>query len=967
MSESVNRRKKRKEEGYPEYASLTSYGIKAEKTSEESGFKAWMYENRFIIISFLIAAAIMLFSYMLRGVFPFGKNIVLKVDLYHQYAPFHEELRSRIFAGKSLFYSWEGGLGKEFFTQMAYYTASPISILILTFTQGALPEALALFILIKIAFCSAFFSFYLKKRFDRNDISIVIFGLFYAFTAYLTGYYWNVMWLDAVALFPVVAMGIERLVLKGRVKLYCLSLALVILINFYIAFLVCVFAALYYLVVLFSNYSFKKNMDKIVDRTIKFAILSVLAGGISMFLTIPTAIALSHTDTSNTGFPSFEIYKNIYQLITNHFIGARPVVLARNEDLPNVFSGILSMMLLPLYFSNKKISVKEKVGYVLLLLFMLLCACVKPLDYLIHGAHFPSNLPHRYTFIYSFILIVAAYKAFIHIKDCDVAFMNIAAVIYVCVIIFTEYVLVRNISDIDRVLSDTDILINIIAMVIYVVIINIYYNSEKREYGVLFYIFLVFAISECAFSSFEGLDRTTSRTEYTKYIPATEEALKYIDENEEDPFYRSEFRRFTTINDGALYHYNGFSIFSSLAPGGISNFIGNLGIAATGNSYRYYDPTTLIDAMFDMKYVMNKADNDGNGAITNQNYELVSKFENEDGIGNVWVYKNNRVLPLGFMTDKAVEEWETTDSMPFDVQNDFVHKATDVKEDMFIPVPLDDVNTTFLKITDQINDNEFKYELTEPANLPLKPTVNIDIKIKEDQYLFAYVDAGNAKRVKYKATRADGTERIQTQDRELSAGKSLFDIGNVEKGDIVNINFELTNKGEFEKTYRKNGTVKVYAAGYNDEVFQRAYDKLNERTYSITTFKDTHIEGEVDGGKGGVLFTSIPYVDGWSVKVDGQKTDKLSIGDDGVIGVEIPSGKHTVVFDFKPQGIWAGLGVSVVSFAIFVAFAMYIKKKAEESIQPSETEENKRIKKEVEDISKEKTEVHRTTKKGKKK
>ena len=78
-----------------------------------------------------------------------------------------------------------------------------------------------------------------------------------------------------------------------------------------------------------------------------------------MFILAPVAIALGQTATSDTKFPKFEIYQNIYQLITNHFIGARPVVLARNEDLPNVYSGVITMMLIPLYFFNTKINKRE--------------------------------------------------------------------------------------------------------------------------------------------------------------------------------------------------------------------------------------------------------------------------------------------------------------------------------------------------------------------------------------------------------------------------------------------------------------------------------------------------------------------------------------------------------------------------------------------------------------------------------
>lgn len=884
--------------------------------------KQYDNSNKFVVLTFFLTALIVLITYILRGVYPFGENIVLKVDLYHQYAPFHEELRSRILNGQSLLYSWEGGLGKEFLTQFAYYTASPVSFLILLFPQNLLPEALSFFILLKMSFCGAFFAYYLKSVFKKNDLSIVAFGLMYAFSSYLTGYYWNVMWLDAVALFPIVALGIERLIHENKHLTYCIILALIIIINFYIAFIVCVFAVLYFLVILFSSYTWKHDKQLIIDRTVRFAVISLIAGGISMFLTIPTAIALSHTETSETGFPKFEVYENIYQLITNHFVGARPVVLARNEDLPNVYTGVLTIMLIPFYFFNRKFKTKEKVLYGALLVFMLLCACIKPLDYLIHGAHFPSNLPHRYTFIYSFILLIMAYKALINIKMVKFDLVYKVFAFFAIIILFTEFVIVPSNNEIDRVLTNSDIIINLVVMVVYMCLIYFFHNSKNSELGSITLAMVLLVSAEMLFSNYEGLDRTTGRDAYVKYIDATNDAIDYLDERENGDFYRTEFRRFTTINDAALYHYNGFSQFSSLAPGGISSLIGNLGIAATGNSYRYYDPTSLVDAMFDLKYVMNKAteSTDANGQtiydgeIKNERYNKIAEFD------NVWIYENPRVLPLGYMVKDSIKQWKTEDSMPFDVQNDFVYKATDVTEPMFTNIPLTSFDYTYMTIKEKVDENVYKYELTDPSNLSLLPTVTTKIVSDKDQYLFVYVDAGNAKRVKYKTNTAN-------EDRELSAGKSLFDIGHVSAGEEITITFELTNKGEFEKTYRKDGTVKVYAASYDDAVFQQAYDELNANTYNITDFKDTKITGTVEAKEAGVLFTSIPYVPGWSVCVDGVEQDKLSIAEDGVIGVDITAGTHEVVFTFKPSGFGVGIGVTVVSLIGFGIYTFLNQKK----------------------------------------
>ena len=864
----------------------------------------WFYSNRFVIGAFFCTAIIMCITYILRHVYPFGDQIVLKVDLYHQYAPFHEELRSRILNGQSLLYSWEGGLGKEFVTQMAYYTASPISFLILLFPQKLLPEALAFFILIKTCFSASFFSYYLKEHFKKNDLSILFFGLLYAFTAFMTGYYWNVMWLDSVALFPIVALGVERLIHENKHILYYIFLTLTMIVNFYMAVLVCIFTAAYFIVVLFANYEWKKNKKVMIARMIKFAIVSIISALTAMFILAPVAIALGQTATSDTNFPNFEIYENVYQLITNHFIGARPVVLARNEDLPNVYSGVITMMLIPLYFFNTKINKREKWLMAALLIIMLLCACIKPLDFTIHGFHFPSNLPHRYTFIYSFIMLYIAYKGLLNIKTCKFEFVIFAAIFYIIVILITEFIMVPSIDDIDRVLTNSDIIINIIAMAVYAVIIYAYSNAKPDIIGGLMGIIFICVFAECMFSSYEGLDRTTSREAYVKYIDGTTDAVEYMDEKENNEFYRTEFRRFTTINDAALYHYNGFSQFSSLAPGGISDFIGNLGIAATGNSYRYYDPTPLIDAMFDIKYVMNK-----DGEINKDRYVFEEQFD------NVWVYRNDRALPLGFMVNSDIKNWQTTDSMPFDVQNDFIKKSTGIDKDMFTPIKPDSITKTYMEVTEEIDENSFKYRLTDPANLALEPTVTATFTSDKDQYMYVYVDAGNTKRVKYQTDSAN-------EDRELSAGKSLFDIGHVSAGETITVNFSLTNKGEFEKTYRQTGTVKIYAASYDDAVFQEAFDKLNADAYNITSFEDTHIEGTVNASEDGVMFTSIPYVDGWKVTVDGQSVDKVSIGDDGVIGVDIPAGEHTVVFQFKSKGLVPAVVISFIGVVLAVAYTL---------------------------------------------
>ena len=128
----------------------------------------------------------------------------------------------------------------------------------------------------------------------------------------------------------------------------------------------------------------------------------------------------------------------------------------------------------------------------------------------------------------------------------------------------------------------------------------------------------------------------------------------------------------------------------------------------------------------------------------------------------------------------------------------------------------------------------------------------------------------------------------------------------------------LTNKGEFEKTYRESGTFALYAAGYNENVFREAYDSLNSEPMAITSFRDTRVEGTVTAENEGVLMTSIPYTRGWKVTVDGERAEILPIGENGLAGVKIPAGTHTVIFSYNTGIFIPAVLVSLLGILCFL-------------------------------------------------
>ena len=74
----------------------------------------------------------------------------------------------------------------------------------------------------------------------------------------------------------MILLGLERLVKEGKCLLYCLSLALSILTNYYISIMICIFLVLYFIALLAMEPEHKGSLKKILN----FGVYSLLAGGL---------------------------------------------------------------------------------------------------------------------------------------------------------------------------------------------------------------------------------------------------------------------------------------------------------------------------------------------------------------------------------------------------------------------------------------------------------------------------------------------------------------------------------------------------------------------------------------------------------------------------------------------------------------------------------------------------------------
>lgn len=285
--------------------------------------------------------------------------------MYHQYAPFFSEFRHKLLSGESLLYSWDVGMGVNFAALYAYYLASPFNWLLLLCPSSLIIEFMTYMIVFKSGLAGLSMAWYLKKHTGSQKFGACYFGVFYALSGYMAAYSWNIMWLDCIVLLPLILHGLERLVREKK------------------GFLLPDAGTFNPVQLLYINYDMPLHgdllcgapvsgetagMERLSAQLFLFGVYSLLAGALAAAVLLPEIAALQSTASGDFNFPTtLEIYFPIFDMIARHIGNVQ--VETGLDHWPNLYCGVAVYIFMGLYFLNRRIAIREKVVYGVLLLF----------------------------------------------------------------------------------------------------------------------------------------------------------------------------------------------------------------------------------------------------------------------------------------------------------------------------------------------------------------------------------------------------------------------------------------------------------------------------------------------------------------------------------------------------------------------------------------------------------------------
>lgn len=849
----------------------------------------FQHKLMFPLLAGALAMVCTLLAYFYLGIWPVGDKTVMIVDMHHQYAPLLAQLREMILSGGSPLYSFKVGLGSSFIPLFAYYLASPFNLLLLLFPEHLLTEGIFVITILKNTLCAIFFAACVQYIYRKRTASLLIVSVMYALMMYALAYSWNIMWLDCVMVLPLVVMGFERLMRTGRYGLYVLSLAYALYANYYIAFMICLFMVLYYIVYTLRR---RRTLERFGRSFLRFSVGSLLGGGLAMFILIPVLFALGQTSASGGEFKEqLEGSINMFQLLGRHLYDTTPTI--RSGNLPNIYCGLLAVLAVPLFATTRTISLRRRLSYLGLLGVLALSFAINNLDLLWHGLHAPNDLPYRFSFLYSFVLLLIVYETLLHLKDITIkqvggSFVGILA-----------YLILEDQFGDQEAYGFKAVYISLLLVAIYALIVAFVARHKLRVRSASCLLLLV-VVAEMTFNA-GGTFRTLNSREYftahenyvdnerTQTLRKAIDRAKSIGAGSGNAFYRMELDqtpRFTCLSP-SIFDYRGLSVFASSNYYTTTKFMGYLGYAINGvNSYLYNNFVPTTDSLFGIRYLVLDHESDDDSLKL-----LDTVSESGDYF---YIYENSAALPVGYTVKSSVRDWYEVQFDPFRSQNDLFNAMTGINEDMFsfMEVTLDDAEDSIASLTGLTSFSIFPRDGIN--------TANFTVEIPEKGRYFVYLDCGAASSISCSVGDASPREPY------------ILDAGVMEAGDVITASISADS----------SCIGNVYVAKLNEELYARTFAYLSAGGLKTEHFSETRITGTFTAQDNGVFFTSIPYDEGWSVKVDGKAVEPFAAGNGAMLAFNVTAGDHRVEITFFPRGLMLGIILSLVSLTVFVTLVL---------------------------------------------
>ena len=952
-------------------------GTKTLKTAAKSGQKPALIQKGRAdmrpLYAFLIAFVLYLIAFFYYKKYPLGEESILVSDLRVQYAPLLALLKSKFGDLGSvpdghllsyLTYSFKLGLGKNFLGIFGYYLSSPFNLLCLLFDEVHIEAAVSTIIVLKLSLSSAFMCLFLSLRTEnKKTLWPVLLGIMYAFSMYSQVFMFHIMWLDGYMLLPLILFFTEKFIKERKYLGLVISLLVLFISNYYIAYMAGISCFLYLCVRLFV---LKTDIKKAAGICVRYA----FAAGFSALATAVMLVPVGFDTIMNSDQTVSARGNNLitYSPLTfiHMWVMGEPAefndVLIGNY--PFMFICLPVSMLLIIYFLSPLFKGRERKTHAVCLLGAVLSTAFYPLDKAWQVFDNPNWFWHRQVFVFLPMLLVISMNVLLRVKE--LARKDIVKTL----LIMYAFVLVD--FSFGRFYGKSDpVVFNLIFITAYAALIAGFgvekWPDQLRDMprmlspflSVLICFELVFA-SHLMSSTLETITiKQGSAKEYQDWLNAEIQYGDYVRtrnsntgafraENESTPDFTQ--RNYPYGGEAIYGNYNGVEFFNSNSNKSMHRFLKQLGLNTNYNYFAAWHTFACpsVDSFFSV------------GSVSARQDLSFYELQGGDSYGtDLKFYANDSFLPLAFAADKNAMDFDfyrlekdASEKDYFAFQNDWYRSMfpEEFTDDFFVEIdekvtgkPVI-TNGSFFNPSEYVShkdiensaiantasassdsvyvgyENAVRKELAANMTNIYRTNKNIPIVVEyefnspSDQELYCSLVSGDL---------VDGTEiyvnGIKAYDFSSNTFYSqIFRLGRFDKGENVKVTF-ISNEDRWSY-------LNIRFAYFDNEVFAEQVAKTDKTKVQTDAVCDGYARfsfNNIDEDE--VIITTIPAEDGWQLYIDGAPA-QYTVYQNAFIALDVPSGEHTAELVFTAPGFKAGAMVSCAGVVLLAAFVLIDKK-----------------------------------------
>ena len=865
--------------------------------------KRWFLFHAYTVLFSLMS--VIIFSYFYLS----GKTFISTVDGVSQYYKtliyYHRyllDILSNLFRNHQLIVpQWEFHLGEgaDILAAMYHTIGDPIAAFVMFVPEEYVYLFYDLTIVLRIylsGLCFLVLCQYLKKG---NLFGRLAGAMVYDFC------YWmllsqsnDIYFLNPTICFPLVILGVEKVLKERRPLILVLAVFYSAICNFYFFFMIVILTILYVLIrlIFIHGMDFKGIFSDILYIGV-YAILGTALGAVTA---LPVGYALLSNNRLSVDYGVHLLYPILYyERILNIFLS--------KDDPYWLCMGFASPCLISFVLSLRQFK-KDKFAFVLNLLTTVMI-CIPFCGKVLNGFSYVSN---RWCFA---IALVVAYTLTVkwdelkenRLSQLIMIFMAFAwafafpmsrevrIFIPICICLF--FFIIANI-DMDLSISGFDLRQFVL---LGLVLLSILYNAD--------YVY-----------SYRGRQRTNlvlSRKEAEEIHISSEAYAMKANVNDEG-FYRYSGSDLTN-NIAILNETYTTSYYFSIANPNVSDYRNKLGIDEYLNYYYYeYDARGALHTLANVRYYITKEDYEG---------IIPYGFSYDRSFDGYHLYRNENDLPFGYTYDKSIsyEKWDRLNSIE---KQEAMLKAVVTeggKDDVVLLSKVID-HTTVPDEHVEVKDKTFKINKDKSSvtlhfnGLPESEYYLVMNGIRFDDGVNYYQDKLTDTQLDIFAGDQHKIAEYHTSDYQFYNGKDSYSVflGYYEEpiSEIV-VEFYRTGTYEFEE-------FEVICAQMSE--YEKDIEKLGRDVIDEVSFSVNQINGIIDLDHDSYLVLSVPYSEGWKAYVDGSEFELLK-ANECYMGLKLSSGKHEIQLKYHTPLLKAGTLISIAACAVLVFDLVWRKKK----------------------------------------